>query len=342
MSVPIKKPLQRRHIEALVSIADHGSVHRAAIDLGVPQPALSRLLAEAEDRLGGRVFERSVHGSTPTARGLTVLTQARFVLRGIERLDKVIDASGSTVKLGCIPRAMHSVMPHLLNRVHSPATADQASGVAPVFRMKVIEDSSTLLFDALCKEKLDFAIMRHVAGAAGIGNEFVVERLYEERPLIVCSADNRMFADRTVSLAQLADQEWILPSPETTSRAVLDRFWTEQGLPPIRSVIETRTFESNLALVADTPFISIVPESIAHRHARLGLVRILDVRPPLPASTVMLVYNHAVKSDAVLEPFRRMVHAAAQDALVKFQEQTQDVHSGKAIRLARKRTTIKM
>lgn len=318
MTVPAKKPLQRRHIEALVSIADHSSVHRAAISLGMPQPALSRLLSEAEDRLGARVFERSVHGSKPTIRGKAVITQARFVLRGIERLDKITDASGSTVKLGCIPRAMHSVMPYLLSRVHSQSSGDHASNGLPVFRMNVIEDSSILLFDALCKEKLDFAIMRHVAGAAGISSDFMAERLYEERPLIVCSAGNRTFGKRTIDLAVLADQEWILPSLETTSRAVLDRFWNEQGLPPIRSVIETRTFESNLALVADTPFISIVPESIARRYAGLGLVKILNVRPALPASTVMLVYNHAIKADTVLEPFRQIIHAAAHDALKKF------------------------
>jgi DNA-binding transcriptional LysR family regulator len=318
MSISAKKPLQRRHIEALVSIADHGSVHRAALSLGMPQPALSRLLSEAEDRLGARVFERSVHGSKPTTRGKAVIGQARFVLRGIERLDTVIDASGSTVRLGCIPRAMHSVMPYLLNRVHSQSPEDRASSGLPVFRMNVVEDSSILLFDALYKEKLDFAIMRHVAGASGIGNNFTVERLYEERPLIVCSAENQAFGKRTIDLAILAGQEWILPSLETTSRAVLDRFWNEQGLPPIRSVIETRTFESNLALVADTPFISIVPESIARRYAGLGLIKILNVRPALPANTVMLVYNHAIKADSVLEPFRQMIHTAAQDALKNF------------------------
>ncbi|MEO6986779.1 MAG: LysR family transcriptional regulator [Paralcaligenes sp.] len=284
----------------------------------MPQPALSRLLSEAEDRLGARVFERSVHGSKPTIRGNIVIGQARFVLRGIERLDKVIDASGSTVKLGCIPRAMHSVMPHLLNRVHSQSSEEHASNGLPIFRMNVIEDSSILLFDALCKEKLDFAIMRHVAGASGIGDNFTAERLYEERPLIVCSVKNQTFGKRTIDLVILANQEWILPSLETTSRAVLDRFWNEQGLPPIRSIIETRTFESNLALVADTPFISIVPESIARRYAGLGLVKILNVRPALPTNTVMLVYNRAIKADTVLEPFRQMIHAAARDALKNF------------------------
>lgn len=314
MSEPSGKTLQRRHVEALVSIADHGSVHRAAAALGMPQPALSRLLADAEARLGGRVFDRSVHGSKPTLRGKTVLAQARFLLRGLQRLDQAIDASGPVVKLGCIPRAMHTLMPHLLTRVHGGADAQEGHGDAPALRMSVIEDSSIRLFESLRQEGLDFAVMRHESGPAGIGKDFAVERLYDERPLIVCGAGNAALGPGPIALAELAEREWILPSAQTTSRAMLERFWVRHRLPALRSVIETRTFESNLALVAETPFISVVPEFIARRHARLGLIRILDVRPAFPSNPVMLVYNHAAKGDAVLESFRQTVHAAARDA----------------------------
>lgn len=181
----------------------------------------------------------------------------------------------------------------------------------------VIEDSSTQLLTDLESEKLDFAIMRHVAGAAGIGTDYVTERLYDERPLIICSATNTTFTDKTYTLEQLTKREWILPSLGTTSRAVLDRFWRENELPPIKSVIETRTFESNLALVAKTSFISIVPESIARHYGSLNLIKIIDVYPALPPSTVMLVFNQAIIDDAVCQPFRTLVHAAARDALVE-------------------------
>ena len=318
-----KKSLQRRHIEVLVAIADHGSIHRAAISLDMPQPALSRLLAEAEVRLNGRIFDRSVNGTTPTEQGIALLAQARFTLRSIERLDRMIDPSQTVIKLGCIPRVMHSVMPHVLNRLHTRSLGDQKDDAFPPFRLNVTEDSSTVLFQQIRKEKLDFAILRHVSDVAGIGHDFNVEKLYDERPVIVCSGSNPRFNSKPIRLEQLADQDWILPSIETTSREVLDNFWREQGLPPIRSVIETRTFESNLALVAETPFISIVPESLARRHERLKLIKILVVRPALPASAVMLVYNKTIKDNLLLESCRKLIHAAVRDFLKKiFQHNT--------------------
>jgi len=56
-----RQPLQRRHIEALVAVADHQSVHRAARELGMTQPAVSRLLADAEKMLGARPRRKNKH-----------------------------------------------------------------------------------------------------------------------------------------------------------------------------------------------------------------------------------------------------------------------------------------
>lgn len=310
-----KKSLQRRHIEALVAVAEHGSIHCAAISMNMPQPALSRLLVEAEARLQGQIFERSVYGTRPTSQGSNVLAQARFALRSIERLDHMIDPVKIEVKLGCIPRAMHSVMPHILNRLHSRSLNNQVIGELPLFHLSVTEDSSFQLLDQIHKDKLDFAILRHTADTQQIIQKFCYEKLYDERPVIICSSSNSRFNNQTINIRDLLDEEWILPSMETTSRLVLDQFWLDQGLPPIRSVIETRTFESNLALVTQTPFISIVPESLARRHERLKLIKILDVQPELPASAVLLVYNKTIKDDMLLESCRELIHEATHDSL---------------------------
>ena len=48
---------RRFSFTALVAVGDSQSVHRAARDLGVPQPVLSRLLAEAEALIGARLFD---------------------------------------------------------------------------------------------------------------------------------------------------------------------------------------------------------------------------------------------------------------------------------------------
>ncbi|MGO4329933.1 LysR family transcriptional regulator [Cupriavidus sp. 2TAF22] len=313
MTSPASKPLQRRHIEALVAVGDSHSVHRAARELGMPQPVLSRLLAEAESLLGARLFERSSHGSLPTEQGKAVLSQARFVLRAIERLnDATAESLRRPIQLGCIPRAMHTLMPGLLARLYPAVPADASAQAAGTpYQFRVVEGSSKMLFDQIAAGSLDFAILRSIARDGEEGDDLVVERLYQERTVIICAAGHPTIPAGPIALSRLAGQGWALPEAETSSRATFDAFWNEHGLAKIRPVIETRSFESNLALVAGTSLVSIAPESVARSHVAFGLLRIVKLRRPLPANPVMLAFNRMANDDPLLSGFRQMIHQTA-------------------------------
>jgi DNA-binding transcriptional LysR family regulator len=300
--------LQRRHMEVLVAIADSGSIHKAASRLGIAQPAVSRVLAEIERSVGARLFDRAASGSRPTPRCEALLAQARFLLRGLLRIDQIARGQPAAVRLGCIPRAMHTLMPFIVNAM------PQAEDGTPALDLQVREDSSTVLLDAIRGAGLDFAVMRHLSGAAGIGPHLAVDRLYDERPLVITRAGHPLGRRRQIALSALLGQRWVLPSVETTTRAVLDQFYREQGLAPIRPVLETRSFESILALVSGTELLSLIPESIARQHQRAGLVDVLNVTPVLPGTAVLLVSDPQAGGDPTLAMFRRLVVDAAAQA----------------------------
>ncbi|WP_176463883.1 LysR family transcriptional regulator [Bordetella genomosp. 11] len=333
-----KKTLQRRHIEAIVAVGDGRSVHRAARELGVPQPVLSRLLAEAETLVGARLFERSSHGSVPTAQGRLILPRARFALRTMERLNDLTTGDAPPIRLGCIPRAMHTLLPHLLERVYPDggqapldktgtggavvaAGADgdaKAQGRTPGggtgtdgagMRFEVREGNSVALFNSLAAGDLDFAILR--GNVADPGDEWVIERLFDERTVIYCAAGHPDIPSGQVSLSRLAAMGWTLPEPGTTSRGAFDAFWAEHGLPPIKPLMETRSFEANLALVAASRLVSIAPESIVRRHVGFGVLRIVKVRRALPINPVMLAFHRMSLEDPLLGRFHAYVRDAA-------------------------------
>lgn len=315
-----KKPLQRRHIEALVAVGDSQSVHRAARDLGMPQPVLSRLLGEAETLIGARLFDRSSHGSEPTEQGRMVLARARFVLRMLERLNDVMTDDAPPIQLGCIPRAMHTLIPKLLSRVYpetGAAGAAAAGAVAPkageagTYRFQVREGVSTALFEAAAAGELDFAIVRGGTHLAGANDALRVERLYDEPTVVFCAAGNKTVPSGAVPLSKLADAGWTLPEKDTHSRTAFEAFWYEHDLPPLRPVIETRSFEAALALVAETRLVSIAPESIVRRYVEFGALRIVKTRRALPSNPVMLACSRMADEDPALNVFRRLIHDAA-------------------------------
>jgi DNA-binding transcriptional LysR family regulator len=72
-------------MEAFVLVVDSGSFSAAARRLNVGQPAVSKLVAQLEERLGVKLLVRTTHGLTPTEAGLNYYERAR---RSIEEADE--------------------------------------------------------------------------------------------------------------------------------------------------------------------------------------------------------------------------------------------------------------
>lgn len=161
---------------------------------------------------------------------------------------------------------------------------------------------------------LDLAILRSDETVLHAGSNIAFENLYDDRIVIICAAANPALSQSSVALRRLAGEGWVLPERATTSRLAFDRFWATQDLPPIQPLIEVRSFETNLALVASTRFFSIAPKSVACSYQGLE-VRTLNVRPAPPSSPVMLAFSLASGDRPLLADFRTLIREAAAGAM---------------------------
>jgi DNA-binding transcriptional LysR family regulator len=94
-------------IRTFIRVVDRGSMTAAASDLGISQPAVSKLLRNLEAHMGARLLERSSRAMRPTAQGLILYKASGAALSAI---DAAIDAVRSDVG---------AVRGHL--RLHGPA-----------------------------------------------------------------------------------------------------------------------------------------------------------------------------------------------------------------------------
>ena len=291
--------LQPRQLEAIVAVARSGSVHAAARSLGVPQPAVSRLVAGSEKLLGVALFERSPSGSRITKRGERVLEQAAFALRALSSISENAADSLPVVRLGCIPRVMHALIPRLLSRLGDGGAS---------FRLQVSVGTSNEMAAELEAARLDFVIARR---ASGHGIE--AERLYGEDTVVACARGNTAVPATVRPLTELSRMPWVLPKRGFYSRDALDALVCAAGRPPIVPAIECDSFESNLAVVASTRFITLAPEFAARRFERLGMVRIVRTRPALGSSPVMLQYRAGQREHPAFDAFRAAAVGAARN-----------------------------
>ncbi len=97
------------HLRYVVCIAEMGSINKAAEELHVAQPNLSRVIKEMETDLGIRFFRRSSRGMRLTADGESFVNQARNILGQIDELENRYKSMGG--KKQCfsisVPRASY-------------------------------------------------------------------------------------------------------------------------------------------------------------------------------------------------------------------------------------------
>src|SRR5258708_36343548 len=86
--MPDERPSVRQ-LESLVAVADHLNFRRAAVAIGISQPALSAQVAAAERALGVQGFERDRRAVLVTPAGEAIVASARAALHAVDSVRDV-------------------------------------------------------------------------------------------------------------------------------------------------------------------------------------------------------------------------------------------------------------
>jgi len=85
-------------MEAFVRVIDSGSFSGAASQLRLGQPAISKTIAQLEDRLGVRLVLRSTHGLTPTDAGRNFYERAKRTIEEAEQAEAAARSDAATLR----------------------------------------------------------------------------------------------------------------------------------------------------------------------------------------------------------------------------------------------------
>lgn len=112
-------------LQQLVTVARHGSFSRAAVELNISQPALSRSVAALEERYGFPIFNRLGHGVDLTAAGAQVIAQAEPLLQTMRVFDSNLRLFGSgkagQLSLGLSPLLASQLLARFSLKFFGPA-----------------------------------------------------------------------------------------------------------------------------------------------------------------------------------------------------------------------------
>lgn len=297
--------LSRGHLEAIVWVSQAGSIHSAAQRFNEHQPLISKRLAEAEEVLGMELFVRSRAGCLPRPEAKNLIGRAARILRDLQALEVHEDLSRRRVRLGCIPRVMHTLFPSFI---------EKAAKALPPIQLHAIELHSGEVFEDLLRGKLD-AVIGQLTDFTNFDG-LVSRHLYDEVTVFVADAGNAEISS-PIELEALIQHPFILPAYSTSTRRSFERLLLNERLEPPVPVIETKSFESSLALLAGSPFVTLIPEPVALRHEALGQIRRIQASRRFEPVGICLFYRFDQTFDPLMQQLEQLVREHIGESIEK-------------------------
>ncbi|MBX9576449.1 MAG: LysR family transcriptional regulator [Caulobacteraceae bacterium] len=258
------KNLDLSLLRAFVTIADTESFTRAAVRLGLTQPAVSLQMRRLEAQLDRRLFDRSQGGVHLTVQGSDLLPQVRRLLA---LNDDVVAGLMETEVQGDVRFGA----PEDIASTHLPTIIARFAERHPRVRLSVTCDFTANLMTQLSQGRLDLALIKRRPGPRASD-----ERVFEER-LVWLARDAALFDARPLSLV-------VAPTPDAYRARALDALQAA-GIG-FREAFVSPSLSGQLAAVRAGLGVAIAPATLAPRDlvvAEAGLPK------PEPVEIALLV-----------------------------------------------------
>jgi LysR family transcriptional regulator, nitrogen assimilation regulatory protein len=248
-----------KQLEVFVCVAELGSFTRAAAQLRVAQPALSRQVRQLETELRRTLLLRNGRGVTVTEHGQVLLDHARGILHQVQRARE--DLAGNKTPAGQVVVGM----PPTLSRLCAIELTKHFCSQWPAARLGVIEGYSASLQEALVQGRLDVALLYNPV----LSNDIELSLLTSESLVLVSPPGT--VGKKTIGLEAIAQLPMIVPGRANAFRLVLQAELAALGLKP-KVLVEIDGLAPMLSLVQQGMGHALLPLSSVAAHATADCV----------------------------------------------------------------------
>lgn len=250
-----------KNIQYLLHVAETENISRSARELFIAQPALSRLIAEAEKELGYPLFDRTGKKITLNQNGIIFARHARNMLESWDNMKKELNESNQKPDLSLTvgAEACSQLLPSILQlfRFQHPDAGIQVISAYPLDFAR--NDLDFLLKAAPASQKSSFG-----------PNEVL---LLQEELLLALPQDHPLNAESDISYEDTLEYTYVLPSDSTSLGDTLAQYFKENSLttPPHSTAVNNSFLQCEF--VAKGLGISLIPaRSWNYVHGNRSLV----------------------------------------------------------------------
>ena len=274
----IGRRIKLSDLHILLAVAQSGSMAKAANELAVSHPVVSRSISELEHTLGVRLLDRNPHGVELTKYGHALLNRSHAAFdelrQGVKDIELLSDPTAGDVRIGSTAPLGASFVAAIIDRLlrRHPRM---------VFHI-ISEDANSLIRD-LDERKLDLLILRKIGPFA---DRQSFEILYDNPYFVAAGTNNQWVRRRRIELAELIGQPWVLPPPDSRFGSLARQIFDVQGLPCPRASVLATALEMTINLLRANRYLAILPESVFNFPAKHPFITKLSVELPIVSGPI--------------------------------------------------------
>jgi DNA-binding transcriptional LysR family regulator len=269
-SLHLCMPYDLTQIKHFAAIAEAGSLGRAAMELHLTQPALSRSIRRLEGSVGAPLFERHTKGMMLTDIGRALLPHAQQMQHDArvarEEIDAMRGLAKGTIRIGAIASISSSVLPDLLSSVLARW---------PGLHVQVVEDVWNNLAQILIKGDVDLVLSVEVPDTEEIVS--IKNCQWKDSSGVVAAAAHPLRQRSKISVADIHQEPWAFLPKGTEPYGHLQRLFAAQGMGMPNIVVETRSVLVLKSLVTNAGFLSWMPEPMYRPERKADDIHALPV-----------------------------------------------------------------
>jgi DNA-binding transcriptional LysR family regulator len=297
--------IKLRQLEVLIAVAQAGNMAKAAGQLAITQPVISKTIADLESTVGMRLFDRNRRGVELTLYGRALFDRSVAIFNdlrtGIAELETLSDPTAGELRIGSSEAIAAGMLTVIIDRL---------SRRYPRLRFEVTLGGGLidLQYRELQTRSLDLVIGRL---PSTIPENIDVTLLYHDPSFVVAGTKNEWVHRRRIDLADLTDESWCLPSLENYPWSLIADAFKNRGLDLPRRIVTTRSVQLLTGLVETGQFLSILPRTVLNFRANGSRLKTLRVKLAMQTYPIGI----ATLKDRTLKPAVQLFIACAQQVI---------------------------
>jgi DNA-binding transcriptional LysR family regulator len=267
--------LRVRDLYILSTVVKSGGMAKAARQLAMTQPAVSAAIANLEHILGIRLLDRSPRGIEPTIYADALLRRSIAIFdelkQSVRDLEFLADPTTGELRIGC---------PDSINATVLPQFIEHFAKRHPHVVVHVLDVPSPAIKDpGLRDRKYDLVFARTGLPRPNeqITDDLQLDYLFDDPLAITAGPHSRWARRRTIDLAELINEPWILAPSSTWNYLGVAEAFRARGLDMPKVSLFGFSLHLVNHFVANGPFLTAYPRSVA----RVSSLKVLPIKLPV-------------------------------------------------------------